>query len=241
MKRLLFAVTLAVLTQTTFAQRGGAPQTGVNAAMLKMFGDVKAFSANATVRVMDQSEQEISTVPMVMSLRDGKLRAEMDITQAKGAGIPPEAGAMMKQAGLDKMVMLIQPDQKVSTMMFPTLQSYANSPVNESDLGTNEVKTTLLGEEKIDGHPCKKVKLTSVESGRTNEAIVWQATDLKNFPIQMQMGQPGQRALVKFQNPKLEAPEASLFQVPASFTKYDSFQALMQAAMMKMFSGQGVK
>jgi hypothetical protein len=51
------------------------------------------------------------------------------------------------------------------------------------------------------------------------------------------MAQKGNTLIVKYQAPKLEAPEASLFEVPGSYTKYPSVQALMQAAMMKMFGG----
>jgi hypothetical protein len=39
----------------------------------------------------------------------------------------------------------------------------------------------------------------------------------------------------------LETPDAALFETPSDYTKYDSVQALMQAAMMKMFSGAGGK
>jgi len=66
---------------------------------------------------------------------------------------------------------------------------------------------------------------------------VWQATDLKKFPLQMQMAQRANTLIVKFQPPKLEAPDAALFDVPAGYTKYASVQELMQAAMMKMFGG----
>ena len=55
------------------------------------------------------------------------------------------------------------------------------------------------------------------------------------------MAQQSNTLIVKFQPPKLETPEAALFEVPVSYTKYPSVQALMQAAMMKMFSGAGEK
>jgi hypothetical protein len=139
------------------------------------------------------------------------------------------------------MVVLIQPDKKLNTMIFPTLKSYAELPITENEVG-GEVKTTELGEETIDGRACKKVKMTSTDAnGKTQEATVWQAKDLKNFPIQMEMRDRSNTVLVKYQNPKLETPEASLFEIPAGYSKYDNFQALMQAALMKMFSGQGLK
>ncbi len=82
------------------------------------------------------------------------------------------------------------------------------------------------------------MKLTTTDAdGKTQEAFVWQATSWKNFPAQIQLTQKSNTLIVKFQEPKLTAPEAAQFDIPASYTKYPSVQALMQAAMMKMFSG----
>src|SRR5512133_772547 len=98
MKRLLFAFALGISVFSATAQRG-APQTGINAAMIKMFGDVKAFTAAAEVHLLDKDLKEISAMPMTFALRDGKMRADMDLGEAKGTAIPPEAAGMMKQAG----------------------------------------------------------------------------------------------------------------------------------------------
>jgi hypothetical protein len=70
---------------------------------------------------------------------------------------------------------------------------------------------------------------------------VWQATDLKNFPIRMQMTQRDNSVIVKFKDPKLEAPPAAQFEVPAGYKKYASIQTMMQEAMMKMLGGGGLK
>jgi negative regulator of sigma E activity len=166
----------------------------------------------------------------------------MDLGQAKGVAIPPEAAAMMKQAGMDKMVSLIQPDKKVTAIMYPNAQAYAEMPVTEDELGADKVEFTEVGKEMVNGHPCKKVKLTSTDSkGKAQEAFVWRASDLKDFPIQMQMSQKDNTVLVKFRDPKLEMPAAAQFEIPAGYTKYPNLPALMQAVMMKMLSGAGEK
>ena len=149
---------------------------------------------------------------------------------------------MMKQAGMDKMVTLILPEQKVTLISYPGLQSYAEMRLSEEEAGDEKLASTEVGKESIDGHPCTKTKLTSTDAkGKTHEAFVWQASDLKNFPVQMQMAQRRNTLIVKFQPPKLEAPDAALFDTPASYTKYNSVQELMQAAMMKMFGGAQAK
>ena len=239
MKPLLPTLTLVVFAAAAVAQN--APQTGINAAMIKMFGDIKAFNAKADVRVLDKDSKETSSMPMTMALRDGKLRAEMDLSEAKMTGVPPEALPMLKQAGMDKMVSLVQPDKKMTTLIYPNIQSYVEMPVAEEEV-SGTVETKDLGEEKIGTHTCKKVKLTSTDAkGKTQEALVWQAKDLKNFPVQMEMKQKANTVVVKFQDPKLEAPPAAQFELPAGYSKYPSFQALLQAAMMKMFSNSGAK
>jgi hypothetical protein len=239
MKRLFLSLALGAGVISASAQR--PPQTGINAAMIKMFGDIKAFTAQAEVRLLDKEQKEISVMPMTLALRDGKLRADMDLSQIKGNAIPPEAAAMMKQAGMDKMVSLIQPEKKITVLMYPNMRAYTELPVSEEEIA-EKFESTEVGKEMVNGHTCKKVKLTSTDSkGKTKEAFVWQADDLKNFPIQMQMPQKSNTVLVKFQDPKLESPAAGQFEMPVGYTKYSNAQALMQAAMMKMLSGAGDK
>ncbi|HTD68424.1 MAG TPA: hypothetical protein VK846_18015 [Candidatus Limnocylindria bacterium] len=239
MKRFFLALTLATSLASAPAQVGGPP-AGINAAMLKMFGDIKAFTAKADARILDENKKEISALPMSIALRDGKLRSEMDLSEMKGGSIPPEASAMMKQAGMDKMVTIVRSDKKATVVSYPGLKSYAEVPFSETEVADAKIEITDAGKEDIDGHPCVKKKLAFADAkGRPQEAFVWQASDLKGFPLQIQMDQRKNTLILKFQQPKLEAPDASLFEMPAAYAKYNSLQELMQAAMMKMFSGAG--
>lgn len=241
MKRILTALVLAGFGFTASAQMG-TPNTGINAAMLKLFGDNKAFTAKAEARVLDKEQKETSTLPMTMWMLDDKLRSEMDLTQAKSSMMPAEAAAVMKQAGMDKMITIVRSDKKATLLCYPGAQAYAEIPFSESESAESKVESTEVGKETIDGHPCVKVKLSSTDSkGRPQEAFVWQATDLKKFPIQIQMAQKSSTVIVKFETPKLEKPAAALFEAPEGHAKYPNAQALMQAVMMKMFSGAGAK
>jgi hypothetical protein len=230
MKRFLLPFAFAVSLVSASAQFG-SPPTGINAAMIKLFGDTKAFSAKADARMLDKDQKEISAIPLTMALRDGKLRAEMNLSEIKGNAIPAEAAAMMKQAGMDTMVTVSLPEKKATLISYPGLKSYA-------EMAEGKVDITDAGKEMIDGHACTKKKITTTNTkGKVQEAFVWQATDLKNFPIKMEMAQRSNKLIVKFQPPIFETPDAALFELPAGYTKYDSVQMLMQAAMMKMFSG----
>src|SRR6266542_5770604 len=61
---------------------GGPP--GWNAAMTKLFGDVKAFSAKAELRALDKAGQPAIQMPMNFALRDNKVRMDIDMTLLKG-------------------------------------------------------------------------------------------------------------------------------------------------------------
>ncbi len=236
MKKLLFAAALVASIVSGSAQFS-SPPTGVNAEMLKLFGDTKAFSAQATARLLDKDQKETLSMPISMALRDGKLRSELNMSEMQGNAIPAEMAGMMKQAGMDHMITLVLPDKKATIISYPGLKSYAEMPFSENEKKEEKVEFTDVGKETLDGHPCLKKKLTTTDSkGRPQEMFVWQATDLKNFPIQMELPQRSNKLVVKFQPPKLETPDAALFALPAGYTKYDSMQAMMQAAMMKMFS-----
>src|SRR5438105_7976780 len=69
MKRFFLTLALAASIASASAQLG-APQTGISAAMIKLFGDTKAFTAKADARLIDKDQKEISSMPMTMALRD---------------------------------------------------------------------------------------------------------------------------------------------------------------------------
>ncbi|HMJ89451.1 MAG TPA: DUF4412 domain-containing protein [Candidatus Acidoferrum sp.] len=237
MKRLFLALTIALFAAVPArAQMGGAPNTGINASLVKMFGDTKAFTAKGDVRISDGNGKEVSSMPVSWALLDGKLRADMDMSQMKGGSVPPEATAMLKQTGMDKMQLLVNPASKTTLIIYPGLQAYAPVP-DEAESGS-KVETTDVGKETIDGHPCLKKKMTTTDAdGKVQEAFLWSATDLKNFPVKMEMKQKNNTVLIQFSTPSFDKPDAKLFEVPANYTKHASIQGLMQAAMMKMFGG----
>jgi len=72
------------------------------------------------------------------------------------------------------------------------------------------------------------------EGGAKQEAIVWNATDLKNFPIQIQTQQEQNIILMNFRELQFAKPDVKLFDAPANYTKYQSADKMMEGAMMKM-------
>ena len=224
-----------------FGPRPGGP-AGLNlsVSMAKLFGDNSAFTANLEIRAGQGAD--LTIVPGILSATDGKVRFEMDMSQMKGGHIPPSAVSQMKAMGMDKIVMIARPDKKITWLLYPGLQAYAEMPNQDPDAGKAAsdftAVTTELGRETVDGHACTKNKVVvSDKDGNKHESTVWNAPDLKNFPVQIAMAQDGNVNTMLFKNVKLEKPDSGQFDPPSSYTKYENMQALIQQEMMKHISG----
>jgi hypothetical protein len=241
MTSLLLAMTLAVCEGPAVAQPfgGGGPPPGSDPFLVKLFGKVTAFSATAE---MSTEGMGAPAMEMTMSMLDGKTRNEVDMTRSR---MPAQAVAQMKQMGMDKVVMLGLPAKQEMLVIYPGLQAYAEQAYNGAQASTAssdaKIETTSLGSDTIDNHACDKSKVVVTDKdGNKHEATVWYATDLKRFPIQIQMAEPtGGTATMKFKDVKFDKPDASLFDAPAGYTKYSSVQELMQTEVMKRLGGGG--
>lgn len=218
------------------AQMPGASPGGMGAALTKLFGDVKGFSAKARVRVLDKGEQEMMNGPMQFALLDNKIRVELDMTQIKNKAIPEGAGAQMKQLGMAHVISIVRPDKKLIYLVYPDRKAATSLPLPKEDVETAEkstkVQKTPLGKETIDGHPCVKNKVVvTSDKGQVLEAVTWNATDLSDFPIQIQTREQESTSIVSYQGVKLEKPDASQFDIPAGYTEYSDQMQLMQALL----------
>ena len=184
---LLVAAGLAAGTLPMCAQMGGSPAPQMDNTMQKLFGDNQSFSADTKIQVA--SDRGPMTLSGKMYFDKGNSRTELDMSQMQGANIPPQAMALMKSSGLDKMVSITQPGSHVVDLIYPNAQAYAEMSVPApASGGTNAASVTLtaLGNETIAGHPCVKNKAVVTDAqGATHQLTVWNATDLNNFPVQI--------------------------------------------------------
>lgn len=225
------------------AQMGGTPgvpQFGNG--MDKLFGDNQTFSA--TLEMQMSNTGSLTTMSGKMAFDKGSSRTEINMADMKGGNIPSDAMTMMKSAGLDRVVTISQADKNVVYVIYPNAQSYAEM-TQASDAGaTNsaaKVETTGLGRETVDGHPCMKNKAVVTDTeGNKHEFTVWNATDLKNFPVKIEMNEQGSAVTQSFKDISFSKPDAGLFNPPTGYTKYGGIQEMMQAVMMKSIGGMGV-
>ncbi len=149
----------------------------------------------------------------------GNVRTESDMTTMKGVNMPPQAIAQMKQMGMIRTVSIYRSDKKVLYLIYPVLKGYceitpsAVQPTDKPEQKEPKIETTPLGKETVDGHPCAKNKLTiTTDDGKQHEVIVWQASDMHDFPIQTEMQTGGATVTTHFRDIKMTPPDASLFE-----------------------------
>jgi hypothetical protein len=247
----LLTVVVGLHLASAFAQPGrpggmGGPRNGaqISAAMAKLFGENQAFSASVENEVQ-MSKGNTMTLPGKMAFDAGKARFDMNMSEAKGNAMPPQMVAQMKSMGMDSMITISLPDKKLTYLIYPGLKAYTEMPTSDAGAGKAgtemKLETTELGKETMDGHPCVKNKaVVTDDQGKTHESTVWNATDLKNFPVKIETTEQGTAITMLFKDVKLTKPEASLFDPPTDYKKYTNMMEMMQQEMMKRM-GEGAQ
>jgi len=233
LKRLLVVAAVILLARGASAQFASGPP-GMNPTLTKLFGKNTAFTAAGQVVVESGKQGQPVKVDMKFSMLDGKTRTEMDLTKMAD----PRGASQMKAMGMDQVVFISQPDQKLVLQVYPGLHGYVETamPETEATAAAKDYKMekTSLGKETIDAHACEKNKVTMTDDkGAKHEFIVWNATDLKDFPMRFQTTEQGSTVTISYKDVKLEKPDAKLFGPPGDYTKYDNQMDLIQATVMK--------
>jgi hypothetical protein len=228
----LLASAIVAFTLLTARAQPGPPQgPNFDAALVKLFGDNSGFSATIEIHSSGTSGNE-TTMTGNTALLDGNSRFEMDLSNMQGGHIPPQAAARMKQMGMSKIIVISRRDKNLSYMIYPDMQAYMERPAQSASAAAADYKSevTKLGEETIDGHACVKNKVVvTAPDGATHESTVWNATDLKQFPLKIQSSEHGMNTVMLFKDVKLDKPDAAQFDPPADFKKYDNMMSLMMS------------
>jgi hypothetical protein len=218
------------------------PAGSLNAALTRLFGPDAAFTANADVQVLDKDRQESVRMPMKFSVLGEKLRVDTDMTRMKSRELQPEVVAQFKREGMDRVSSVIRPDKKAMYLIYPAVKSYIEEPADPGGAAL-KIDKTQMGRETIDGHPSVKGR-TVIKDERgavVLDALVWYASDLKDFPVQIVTTENGNTTVMRFQQIQFSRPEEKLFDPPAGFDKFNSPQALRYAATQKNNSNAPAK
>ena len=214
-------VLLAGLLQSLTALAQMPDVGGVDSAMIKLFGNNPSFTAQADVRVMNSNHVVWLQMPSVFAAADAKLRVDVDLKRVKSRMLNPAALNMLTQAGMDRVTSVIRPDRKATFIIYPGKKSFVAMPlaVEDAQIASQKVEKRPLGRETIDGHACVK-NLSTVKSSKGSvliQATTWNAADLKDFPIQIEMKEGANATVMHFQNVNFTKPDPRLFDVPAGY------------------------
>jgi hypothetical protein len=229
---ILASVIVGLTVVTSRAQPRPPTPPSFDGALGKLFGENAGFSAVMEFHSTSPSGEDI-TMSARMAHAEGKAHMEMDMSTMQSAHIPPQAAARMKQMGMSKMTIIIRRDKGLSYMVYPDMRAYTETATQEKYAAMSEYKaeTTKLGQETIDGHDCVKNKVVVTDpDGRAHESTVWNATDLKEFPVKIQTtSDTGNVMVLLFKDVKLEKPDDAQFDPPSDFKKYDDMMSLMMS------------
>lgn len=206
-------------------------------AFRKLFAEHRKWSADLEIKASDPRGGGMLKMLSKLSMLDGVTRLDVDLTKVEGGGMQPAMAAQIKAMGMGEISTINLPAKKLSYMVYPGLEGYVEMKLPEGSDAPEEsfkLELTELGKETIDGHPCLKKKFTLTgPDAKKREGTVWQATDMKEFPLRIEVQESGKPVTMTFGQVKLVAPAASLFEPPGNFKKHETAQALMQEAMMK--------
>lgn len=214
----------------------------MNASLTKLFGETKAFSAKASVRVLDSTQKETVSMPMGFALLDQQVRVEVNMAAMTNRDMPPGAADQLKKMGMATVTSIIRPDKKMVYVIYPEAKVLMTMPMSKADADSAyaapKLTKTETGKETVDGHPCVKNKVVlTQDDGQKIEATTWNATDMKDFPVQIQTQDQGNSSFILFRQINFDKPEAKQFDPPTGYTEYSSPAELMQAMVKRMTEG----
>jgi hypothetical protein len=124
---------------------------------------------------------------------------------------------------MSRVVSVFRPDKKTTYVLYPGVLSYVNAPLPQGEVEAIDkglqVEKSVLGKETVDGHACVKSKaLVRGVKGLVLEAIVWNAADLKDFPVQVELKDKGSTVRMRFTQVRFVKTDAGQFEVPPKYS-----------------------
>jgi hypothetical protein len=168
-----------------------------------------------------------------------KSRFEIDTNQPQTSLIPQSILSQTKDLGLEQSVCIVRLDKNQFWTLYPSQQAYVVTTMKDSTGSTNALKvsSTSAGTETVNGHACAKNTVVVTDSkNRQHTATVWNATDLQNFPIKIQMFDTSMPVTLSFTNVSFTAPATNSFEIPSDYTKCDNVQGLAKKVLAKKAS-----
>jgi len=198
------------------------------------------FTAVLSFQVFDA--EKVPKLQMLMDLMVTEKDMREDIVVMAMAQIPLEHRTAMKSLQLDRMILITCPDKKKMYLTFPRIEAFQEFPISDDTL--NEMTTrskavsfqkTEVGQETVNGYACTKTIVVVTESNRPPEkAIIWFASDLKEFPVRIAMANNKLLQVIEFKNVQLEIPKPIFFEVPTNYSRLEDTASVFRVAKERL-------
>jgi hypothetical protein len=214
-----------------WAQFDGPGSPGVSASLMRLFGTNLAFTAQVEYQLLGPDNKERIGAPMSLARLNNRIRVEVDMSRMRNRE-ESDALAKLKPLGLDQVTSVIRPDLRATVVAFPKLRAFVKLPMppEEADAFTKpgKMERTPIGPEKMEGRLCTKYRVVATDAqGRRHEATVWNASDLRDFPVCVATREGPDTVVMRFRQVQFVRPEAAQFEPPAGFTECADMPALM--------------
>ncbi len=207
----------------------------------RILGEKMSFSATVLT-----TEDNILVAEGSIAVLDGLVRTETDMTKIMDSQKHRDEMTQLKEMGIDRSISVYHPKTKVYYLIYPGLSAYCEISM-KADIGQpaqarDNIQRTETGKESVAGHQCIRYKaIVPTADGQKFECQVWEATDLKNLPVQLEFKEGAAATRLQFRDINRNRPNPKLFEVPAGYTRTGSYEELMTLPMLRMMQKQGIK
>lgn len=178
--------------------------------LITVFSVIILFSMTA---LADFSADTVTTSPQ------GTIKGKLYSTGQNGYG-----GKKIRTETLAEghsSIVIIDQDKKVMYMLMPEEKMYmkqAYKPQNakgQKATVDKPVSKTFIRNDKFDGH---SVKVYNAKTEDGKNVVIWEATDINNFPVKIEM--PSEKATIEYHNVNTKPVDKSLFEIPAGYSAF---------------------
>ena len=234
MFRTLFLAALLIAAVSARAQTSGPLVFPVDPIqlLLHLLGTNAVFTANGEISGEGPRDPDNFYMDVKYVMVGDDLRTTTDLAKLRSRNACDVAQGRLQEMGMDETVMIRLPEMKTSFVVYPRAQAYIEMPLDwrERLKEIVEVEKTRLNEDVFDGHRCVRYQVHVTNSlGEENDVLVWEATDLKNFPVKLRFEMPPSVFYLEFRHVSLAPPDVDLFHPPLDYTRYSTLGELVRA------------
>jgi len=232
----IVALVAGLLAGVGFASAHGLSGPDAAEVLGRVLGPDAGVSATVEVTTSNPRDPGPRTSEWRYYYRNGQTRIEPILT--KDTGVSRESLDEMSRAGTDVRAVLLRPDGRY--VLYPKVRAYHPQPMPSQDQGglllrgPEGAKPVEVGRETVHGHPCRKYEVQPVNSDVDVTFTKWEADDMNGFPVQVAVHHADDVMTFFFRELDRKPPDASLFELPADYKRYESFKdfddSLKQAA-----------